>query len=192
MARHPKRILSVAGAVLSLTLIFLLRAVLQANGPVTQTPLPNTSSTITLPTTISTSSASAWFTVQRAVDGDTIELTGGTKVRYIGVNTPETHHPTKGVQCFGKEAAAFNGQLVAGKRVLLTKDVSETDRYGRLLRFVYLEDGTFINKFLLEKGYAEVLTYPPDISKSKEFLAVQSEARAARIGLWGVCSSTIF
>jgi micrococcal nuclease len=144
---------------------------------------------------VSTASSTAsgdWFTVARAVDGDTVELADGTKVRYVGVNTPETHHPTKGVQCYGKEAAAYNQTLVAGKKVRLVKDVSETDRYGRLLRFVYLEDGTLVNRLLLEQGYAEVMTYPPDVAKSKEFIAVQAEARAAKRGLWGFCSSTTF
>jgi micrococcal nuclease len=140
----------------------------------------------------SNTSAGDWFVVAKAVDGDTIELADGTKVRYVGVNTPETRHPTKGVQCYGKEAAAYNQTLVAGKKVRLVKDVSETDRYGRLLRFVYLEDGTFVNRLLLEQGYAEVMTYPPDVAKSKEFIATQAEARAAKRGLWGFCSSTTF
>jgi len=79
-------------------------------------------------------------TVTHVVDGDTIELSTGEIVRYIGVDTPETKHPTKPVQCFGKEASAYNSSLVLGKTVILTKDISETDRYGRLLRYVSTTD----------------------------------------------------
>ncbi len=192
MARRPKTILSLAGTILvAIVAILANKAVRYIPPAIISLPESNSSSTPQVSTSTSTV-AEDWFTVARAVDGDTVELADGTKVRYVGVNTPETHHPTKGVQCYGKEAAAYNQTLVAGKKVRLAKDVSETDRYGRLLRFVYLEDGTFVNRLLLEQGYAEVMTYPPDVAKSKEFLAVQSQAREAKRGLWGFCSSTTF
>ena len=125
--------------------------------------------------------------VKRVVDGDTIELETGEKVRYIGIDTPETKHPKKSVQCFGKEASAFNKQLVASQKVHLEKDVSNTDRYGRLLRYVYLLDGTFVNLVLVQDGYANVDTFPPDVKYSKVFVEAAREAREEGKGLWAKC-----
>lgn len=125
--------------------------------------------------------------VKAAVDGDTLELADGTRVRYIGVDTPETVHPSKPVQCFGREASAFNHGLVDGRPVRLVKDVSDTDTYGRLLRYVYLEDGTFLNLELVRRGYAKVSTYPPDVAHADEFRAAMAEARDAGRGLWSAC-----
>ena len=125
-----------------------------------------------------------WSLVARVVDGDTIELESGERVRYIGINTPETVKPNAPVECFGHEASAYNRQLVAGKRVRLAKDVSERDRYGRLLRFVYLEDGTFVNDVLVRDGYAYASTFPPDVAEASVFRAAEVEARTAKRGLW--------
>lgn len=124
--------------------------------------------------------------VAKAVDGDTIELSDGRKVRYIGMDTPETKHPTKGVECFGQQAAYQNAELVVGKTVQLEKDVSETDRYGRLLRYVWL-DGQLINKTLVEQGYAFARSYPPDIKRQAEFQAAEQEAELHNRGLWASC-----
>ncbi len=124
------------------------------------------------------------FLVTRVVDGDTIELEGGEKVRYIGIDTPETVKPGRPVECFGKEASRRNRELVEGKRVTLASDVSDRDRYGRLLRFAYLPDGTFVNELLVREGYARVASFPPDISKQDVFLAAERDARAAKRGLW--------
>ncbi len=123
-------------------------------------------------------------TVSRVIDGDTIVLNDGRKVRYIGIDTPETVHPTKNVQCFGKQASNKNRELVLGKTVELEKDISETDRYGRLLRYVYL-DGVMINHKLVAEGYATTVTYPPDVKYKEEFSKAQAQARQARLGLWG-------
>ena len=128
-----------------------------------------------------------YITVKRVVDGDTIELENGEKVRYIGVNSPESVDPRRAVQCFGKEASRFNKELIEGKRVRLEKDISNKDKYGRLLRFVYLEDGTFVNLKLVADGYARVYTYPPDVSHSEEFRAAEKEARDEKRGLWSAC-----
>lgn len=125
--------------------------------------------------------------VTKAVDGDTIELADGTRVRLIGVNTPETVDPRRPVQCFGKEASAFTHGLVDGQAVRLEKDISDTDKYGRSLRYVYLADGTFLNLELVRQGYAQVNTYPPDVAHAQEFKAAQAEARAAGRGLWSSC-----
>lgn len=122
--------------------------------------------------------------VKRVIDGDTIELEDGRKVRYIGINTPESVDPRRSAQCFGAEASAFNRELVEGKAVRLEKDVSETDKYGRLLRFVYLPDGTFVNERLVSEGYASASPYAPDISKKDFFKAAEIRAREESNGLW--------
>ena len=104
-------------------------------------------------------------------------------VRYIGIDTPETKHPTRGVEPYGPEASERNRQLVKGKTVYLEKDVSETDRYGRLLRYVYVDD-VMVNAALVEEGYAQVSTYPPDVKHVDLFLKLQREAREGSRGLW--------
>lgn len=121
-------------------------------------------------------------------DGDTIRVQfGGTeyRVRYIGMDTPETHF---GTEWLGPEAAQANADLVAGRQVVLEKDVSETDEFGRLLRYVWLhDDGTWllVNLELLREGFAQVATYPPDVKYIDPwFLDAQREARDAGIGLW--------
>ncbi len=124
--------------------------------------------------------------VTKVIDGDTIEIEGGQKVRYIGIDTPETKHPTKGIQCFGKQASAKNKELVDGKEITMEKDVSETDRYGRLLRFVYV-GGIFINDYLVREGYAHASTYPPDVKLAEQFELAEQEARENNRGLWNDC-----
>ncbi len=123
------------------------------------------------------------FFVVRVIDGDTIELESGQKVRYIGIDTPEIHHPTKSVECFGEQAAEKNRALVEGKLVKLEKDVSEVDRYGRLLRYVYV-DGVMVNELLVREGYARASSYPPDIKYQDKFRAAESQAQQAGEGLW--------
>lgn len=125
--------------------------------------------------------------VSRAIDGDTIELSSGDRVRYIGMDAPETVDPRKPVQCFGVEAAKRNRELVEGKSVRLEKDMSERDKYGRLLRYVFLADGTFVNLELVKEGYATAFTYPPDVKYSGEFVKAEADARAANLGLWKKC-----
>jgi len=122
--------------------------------------------------------------IVRAVDGDTVVLAGGERVRYIGVDTPELHHPRKPVQAYAREAWIVNRQLVEGHRVRLEFDVEPRDRYGRTLAYVFLEDGTFVNAELMRQGYAHILTIPPNVKYQDQFLALQREARAARRGLW--------
>lgn len=130
--------------------------------------------------------------VSRVIDGDTIEILSGQKVRYIGIDTPETVHPAKPVQCFGKEASLKNKELVEGKLVHLEKDVSETDKYGRLLRYVYLQnDGSgqtiFINDYLVRQGYAHSSSYPPDVKYQDQFRQAEADARNNNRGLWSNC-----
>lgn len=138
--------------------------------------------------------------VVRVVDGDTFEIDTGEKVRMIGIDTPELHHPTKDVQCFGKEAMLKTKDMLEGKMVRLEKDVSETDRYGRLLRFVYLLNlsptplptgqlsEVFVNAYLIKEGFAHAVTFPPDVMKSQEFISLENEARYNKKGLWSNCN----
>jgi len=129
--------------------------------------------------------------VVRVVDGDTIVIDRGRgqeKLRYIGVDTPETVKPGSPVEWMGPEASAANRALVEGRDVVLERDVSEYDRYGRLLRYVWLRDGdawTLVNLALVAAGYAAVVTYPPDVKYVELYLAAQAEAREAGRGLWG-------
>ncbi len=125
--------------------------------------------------------------VVSVVDGDTIKIEGGEVVRYIGMNTPETVAPNRPIECFGKEASAKNKELVQGKTVELVKDVSNRDRYGRLLRYVWIGD-EMINEILVREGYAQVSTYPPDVAEVDRFIAAQRLAESEKIGMWsGVC-----
>ena len=124
--------------------------------------------------------------VIRAVDGDTIEIEGGEKVRYIGIDTPETVDPRKPVQCFGIEASKKNKELVEGKIVRLEKDIADRDKYNRLLRYIYVGD-TFINLELVKQGFAYSYSYPPDIKYQDQFVKAQQEAREAKRGLWNAC-----
>lgn len=125
-------------------------------------------------------------TVVRVVDGDTIHVRVGErveKVRYIGVNTPEVRHPRKGEEPGGREALAVNRGLVEGRRVRLETDVQARDRYGRLRAYVWVGD-VMINAELVRRGYAQVMTIPPNVRHQALFLRLQREARARGDGLW--------
>jgi len=126
-------------------------------------------------------------TVTRIIDGDTIQVRVDgrvEKVRYIGVNTPEVHHPRKGEEPGGRAAAAVNHDLVTGRRVRLELDAQSRDRYGRLLAYVWVDD-TMINAELVRRGFAQVMTIPPNVRHQSLFLKLQREAREARRGFWG-------
>ncbi len=129
--------------------------------------------------------------VVRIVDGDTIVVSVGGRdehLRYIGMDTPETVQPGSPVQWMGPEASRANAALVAGRTVVLEKDVSETDRYDRLLRYVWLADGdrwTLVNLELVRQGFAQVETDPPDVKYADRFVAAERTARDAGLGLWG-------
>lgn len=132
--------------------------------------------------------------VVRVIDGDTAEIEPSTssdqesrrRVRYIGIETPETVDPRKSVECFGQEAAKKNRELVEGQTVELEKDVSETDRYGRLLRYIYAGD-IFVNDYLIRQGFAYSSSYPPDVKYQEQFRQAEKEARENGRGLWRVC-----
>lgn len=124
--------------------------------------------------------------VTKVIDGDTIEIEGGVRVRYIGIDTPETVHPLGIVGCYGRQASNKNRELVEGKIVKLEKDASQTDKYGRLLRYVYAGD-IFVNDYLVRYGFANASSYPPDIKYQDQFREAEREARENNRGLWGVC-----
>ncbi len=119
--------------------------------------------------------------VTRVIDGDTITIEGGYRVRYIGIDTPEIHPE---LRAYGMEALEANRKLVEGKEVWLEWDVSETDKYGRLLRYVYVED-IFVNAELVRQGLAkEAKAYPPDIEYQDYLEELEAEARQAGRGMW--------
>lgn len=129
--------------------------------------------------------------VVRVVDGDTIVIDRGgdnERVRYIGIDTPESVKPNTPVEFMAREASAANEALVEGREVVLERDVSDTDRYDRLLRYIWLHEGdgwVFVNLELVRRGFAQVATYPPDVRWTDSLLAAQREAWDAGVGLWG-------
>jgi micrococcal nuclease len=130
--------------------------------------------------------------INRVVDGDTIHVQIGghdETVRLIGIDTPETVDPRQPVGCFGKEASNHTKELLPkGTEVRLVRDVEARDRYDRLLAYVYrVKDGLFVNLSLAQDGFADLLTYPPNIAHVDDFTAAVAEAREAGRGLWGAC-----
>lgn len=126
------------------------------------------------------------------IDGDTVDvLIDGRelRVRYIGIDTPETVDPRQPVGCFGREASERNRELVEGRTVGLEPDVSETDQFGRLLRYVWV-DGRMVNATLVEEGYATATAFPPDVRYAELFAALEAQAREAGRGLWGSACAT--
>ncbi|MBO8159597.1 thermonuclease family protein [Thermosyntropha sp.] len=127
------------------------------------------------------------YEVLRVIDGDTIVIDYNgkeEKVRMIGVDTPETKHPRKGVEFYGKEASEFTRNLLEGEKVKLVFDVQERDKYGRLLAYVYKDD-VMVNELLIKEGYARVLTIPPNVKYADRFLEEERKAREEGCGLWG-------
>ncbi len=135
--------------------------------------------------------------VQRVVDGDTLKLENGERVRLIGIDTPEIHESEKLhrdsrksgqnekiIQGMGKQAYEFTKNLVEGKRVRLEFDLERTDRYGRLLAYVYLKDGTFVNAEIIKQGYASLMTFAPNVKYVDLFRQLYTQARENRLGLW--------
>jgi micrococcal nuclease len=133
--------------------------------------------------------ATAAWTVVGVVDGDTIEVARGAEtdtVRLLGVDTPETHHPTKPVECFGPEAATYTDEQLRGRSVRLETDIEERDRYGRRLAYVSI-DGERFNDELLRHGYARLLVIEPNHTHARAMLREELDAKRAGRGLWGEC-----
>jgi len=157
-----------------------------------QIALTNLSPSVT--PAVQTSVQTSNVKIARVIDGDTVELETGEKLRYIGIDTPETKHPSKPVQCYGEEAYQVNKKLVEGKTVRIEKDVSNVDKYKRLLRYVYIStqaspSGIMVNDYLVREGFAFATTFPPDVKFSEHFRNVQAEARLQNKGLWKSCTS---
>ena len=133
--------------------------------------------------------------VTRVVDGDTVDITpavdGEARVRLIGVDTPETRDPDCGAQPYGDEAKAFTTSELQGEEVGLEFDVERTDRYERLLAYVYPSDEEMFNETLLEQGYAQVATFPPNVKYVDRFRTAQEEARADGRGLWSLSTEEL-
>lgn len=151
------------------------------------TTIPSVTPALSVTTSANASSQTVYETiVVKVIDGDTVEIAGGQKLRYIGINAPESVDPRRPIQCFGKEASEKNRLLIEGKTVRLEKDVSETDRFGRLLRYVYIED-VMINELLVKEGYAIASAYPPDVKYQDRLKLAENEARSNNHGLWKDC-----
>jgi len=190
-----KKFRLIIGAILFLTLTSMFPEFKTEPENITQEiiPTPTTIPTI-VPTAIPTkiieaSKSSELVKVTKIVDGDTIKVEINNQietVRLIGIDTPETKDPRKTVQCFGKEASEKTKELLENKMVRLEADSTQTDRdkYSRLLRYIYLTDGTFINKKLIEEGFAFEYTYQIPYLYQEEFKAAQKLAETNNLGLW--------
>ena len=121
--------------------------------------------------------------VVRVIDGDTVVIEGGEKIRYIGVDTPELAHHNRPVQFYAVEATRANSALVEGKTVQLVFDRELRDKYHRILAYVYAGP-TLVNAFLVQEGYGKVLIIPPNTRHADEFLALQRKARQEKKGIW--------
>lgn len=133
--------------------------------------------------------------VTRVIDGDTIEVSpkinGAEDVRLIGIDTPETAGSPLGEQPYGEKATEFSEEKLEGRRVELRFDVEKKDQYDRLLAYVYLPNGSMFNETLLRKGYAQVVTFPPNVRHLGSFEAARREAREAGRGIWGLPGSRL-
>ncbi len=134
---------------------------------------------------------SGYYLVTKVVDGDTFWVDDnsekGLKIRLIGVDAPESRNTGRKKKApFGQESREFLKQLLSGQFVRLEYDAGKTDRYGRTLAYVYMQDGTFVNAQLVKQGYAQVMTVPPNVKYVELFLQLQREAREAGRGLWGI------
>lgn len=140
--------------------------------------------------TIIANNSEQLYEVVRVVDGDTIDVSIDDQIerlRLIGINTPETVDPRKSVECFGKEASEKAKSILVGKKVTIESDPSqgERDKYDRLLRYVFLEDGTNFNLLMIREGYAYEYTYNLPYKYQTEFKQAQKEAEKNKMGLWG-------
>jgi len=135
--------------------------------------------------------------VKRAIDGDTLQLESGERLRLIGIDTPELHDSEKlykdsrrsgedaaKIKELGRRAWEFTRGLAEGKRLSLEFDVERRDKYGRLLAYAYLKDGTFVNARIVEEGYASLMTFPPNVKYAGLFAKLYRQAREQRRGLW--------
>jgi micrococcal nuclease len=184
MTRANKKLIIYIAAII----YAVIQLLLNKNNPLQKSSLIPTN--VLSPTIIVTPSEKQKVKVIRVVDGDTIEIEGKIKVRYIGINTPEIYHDTTGKktgeQCFAEESYLENKRLVEGKTATLIKDVSDKDKYGRLLRYVYVDD-LFVNDYLITNGFAKIMTIKPDTKYSLVFKQKGEEAKVNNLGIWKKC-----
>ena len=126
------------------------------------------------------------YEVIRVIDGDTVELKNGERLRYNDIDTPETVHPSKPIECYGPEASKENKELVEGEIILVEFGNPKKDKYGRLLGYVFVDD-LFVNAELVKGGYAEVNSYGNPGSKIDELMNMEREAKRQPVGLWDKC-----
>lgn len=143
------------------------------------------------------SGSTSFFQVKRVFDGDTFQLSTGEKVRMLGIDTPELHEsgkllrdvqrsgkdPAK-IKAMGRRAREYVVPFLEGKKVRLEYDIQQRDKYGRLLAYVYLEDGSLLNRLIIENGFATPLTIPPNVKHADEFKMLYKAARKNKLGLW--------
>lgn len=183
MARKTRKefkYIQIAALLIAAFLYLAIRAIAPAKSPQGATPLKEEALYVT-----------------RVVDGDTLKLSNGERVRLAGIDTPETYYSDKllrdarrsvsditKIQSLGREASRFTKKLALGKKVRLEFDVDKRDKYGRLLAYVYLDDGTFVNARILEEGFGQLLTIAPNVKYSEYFLKLERTAREENKGLW--------
>ena len=196
MSRYIKRVLSIVSLIVALFVLFgeknVATDMVDQLSTVVYTQV-DTQNILATTTDVSTETRDV-YVVSRVVDGDTIEVTKNgikEKVRLIGVNTPETVDPRKKVECFGKEASAYAKEILINQKVTVVPDSTQDtrDRYGRLLAYVYREDGLFVNKHMIAEGYGYEYTYKVPYLFQKEFKEAQLRAQTEGNGLWaeGLC-----
>lgn len=159
-----------------------------------QVPVSSTAPTSPVDPSAASSTDLTNAAIVKVVDGDTLEVlidgeTASRKIRLLGVNTPESVDPRRPVECFGKEASRFLSGLVGESRVRLQEDfeADDRDKYGRLLRNVFLKDGTDVNALLVREGYAHAyLSFPLNKQRKNELRRLEAEAKEAQRGLWNV------
>ncbi len=128
--------------------------------------------------------AQQWHSVKWVNDGDTIVLINGLRVRYIGINAPEIDHENQKAEPYGYKARAFNKDLVLAQKIRLEFDEERYDRYGRLLAYIFLSDGSLLNQRMLQNGYAYYLHKMPNVKRSKLLIKTQQDAMKAKKGIW--------
>jgi micrococcal nuclease len=177
---------------LIISIIVIALGIIQSSGAVSHTKTKNTASVKdVIRVEISTSTL---YQITKVTDGDTVHVKVDSEeitVRMKGVDTPETVDPRKTVQCFGKEASNKNKELLEGRMVTLVPDKGDKslyDKYGRVLAYIYRDDGLFINEYLIEEGYAHEYTYGKTYEMQNVFKKLEKQAREEKRGLWGeVC-----
>jgi len=182
MANRPPRFFPIL-----LLLTILVLGILRLQ-PAAIPPLPNALPTPTEPTF---GVPARWGMVERAVDGDTILLVGGERVRLLGVNTPETTSPNKPPEPFGPEASAFTSQHVQGRQIRLEFDVERFDKYGRTLAYVYIDE-LFLNEALIAEGLGRAqLQYPYRSDMKRRFAEAERSAKEHGRGIWRQTAATL-